>query len=82
MPKPNLAAATKYEGGDSAAGPSESIEALEYFFRGYLQLELVCMYVLSFLFPLSLLSSDRPGRDRKNCTNQLNKGRGDFQKTE
>jgi len=39
-------------------------------------------HVLSFLFSFSLLTSDRPGRDRKNCTNQLNLGRGNYQKTE
>ncbi len=38
-------------------------------------------YVLSFLFSFSLLTSGRPGRDRRNCTNQLNLGRGNCQKT-
>jgi len=39
--------------------------------------------VLSFfVFTFSLLSSERPGRGRKSRTNQLNLGRGNYQKAE
>jgi len=38
-------------------------------------------YALSFLFSFCLLTSGQPGRDRRNCTNQLNLGRGNCRKT-
>lgn len=37
-------------------------------------------HVLSFLFSFSSLSSKRPGKGVRNCTNQLNLRRGNCQK--